>query len=85
MSDPVPDTQPKTRLIWVALIVLLAIGAVAIFLNANGDADDVEPADPAVTTQQERLNEPLPQPGEPNATEQQMDASEPAAGQTPAQ
>lgn len=82
MSDPVPDTQPKTRWIWVVLIVLLAIGAVAIYLNANGDTDTVELADPAVTTQQERLNEPLPQPGEPNATEQELNDAQPAASDT---
>ncbi|MCP9221586.1 hypothetical protein MKP08_02335 [Erythrobacter sp. LQ02-29] len=83
MSDPVPDSTPKTRWIWVALIVLLAVGVVAIYFNADGDTDDVELADSAVTTQQERLNQDLPQPGEPNATEQQMDQPVTAA-ETPA-
>ena len=46
MTDPVPDTKPHTRWMWVGIIVLLAVAAVIMFLNPDGDetveVDDTE-------------------------------------------
>ena len=60
MSDPVPDTKaPGTRWLWVAVIVVLAIAAVIFFLNADGDEDIETIPDEAITTTEERLNQPI--------------------------
>lgn len=65
MSDPVPDTKaPRTRWMWVGVIVLLAVVFVIFLLNADGDEDLEEVPDYAVTTQEERLNTDLPLAGE---------------------
>ncbi len=59
MSDPVADTKPKTRWMWVGVIVLLAVAAVIMFINPDGDEDLETVPDYAVTTQEERLNQPI--------------------------
>ena len=53
-NDDVIETKSKSKWFWLAAIVLLAVAAVIVFLNADGD----EPAlpDSATTTQEERLN-----------------------------
>lgn len=50
MNDPVPDTNPSTRWIWVALIVVLAVALIVWLANPAGDpADsDITEADPSV-------------------------------------
>tara|TARA_B100000678_G_scaffold247886_1_gene221394 strand:+ start:316 stop:810 length:495 start_codon:yes stop_codon:yes gene_type:complete len=53
-NDDVIETKSKSKWFWLAAIVLLAVAAVIVFLNADGD--DPAPADNAVTTQQERLD-----------------------------
>ena len=40
MSDAVPDSNPPTRWLWVALLVALGVAVVIIFFNPEGDADD---------------------------------------------
>ena len=53
-NDDVIEGKSKSKWFWLAAIVLLAVAAVIVFLNADGD----EPAlsDNAVTTQEERLD-----------------------------
>ena len=52
-DDDVIQTKGSSKWLWVGVIVLLAVGAVIIFLNADGDEPDLP--DSAVTTQEERL------------------------------
>ena len=59
MTDPVPDTKPHTRWMWVGIIVLLAVAAVIMFLNPDGDETVETIPDAAITTQEERLNQPI--------------------------
>lgn len=47
MTDPVPDSRPPTRWLWVVLIVLLAVALVIVFLNPTGDAEEDAAADVA--------------------------------------
>ena len=55
INDDAPIQQTGTsKWLWVGVIVVLAIAAVIIFLNADGE--DPELPDSAVTTQEERLN-----------------------------
>ena len=42
MSDAVPDSNPPTRWLWVALLVALGVAVVIIFFNPEGDADALE-------------------------------------------
>ena len=53
-NDDVIETKSKSKWFWLAAIVLLAVAAVIVFLNADGD--DPALTDNAVTTQEERLN-----------------------------
>ena len=53
-NDDVIEKGRGSKWFWVAIIVLLAVGAVIIFLNADGDEPELP--DSAVTTQEERLN-----------------------------
>ena len=53
-NDDVIETKSKSKWFWLAAIVLLAVAAVIVFLNADGD--DPALSDNAVTTQEERLN-----------------------------
>jgi len=53
-NDDVIEKGSGSKWLWVAIIVLLAVGAVIIFLNADGDEPELP--DSAVTTQEERLN-----------------------------
>tara|TARA_B100000678_G_C18027605_1_gene429347 strand:- start:25 stop:354 length:330 start_codon:yes stop_codon:yes gene_type:complete len=55
LNDDAPiQKSGSSKWLWVGVIVVLAIAAVIIFLNADGD--DPELPDSAVTTQEERLN-----------------------------
>ncbi len=58
MANPNDDApiqkQGTSKWLWVAVIVVLAIAAVIVFLNADGDEPDLP--DSAVTTQEERLD-----------------------------
>ena len=53
-NDDVIQKKGSSKWLWLAVIVVLAVAAVIVFLNADGD----EPAlpDSATTTQEERLN-----------------------------
>lgn len=51
-DDPI-QKQGTSKWLWVGVIVVLAIAAVIIFLNADGDDPDLP--DSAVTTTEERL------------------------------
>jgi len=53
-NDDVIETKSKSKWFWLAAIVLLAVAAVIVFLNADGD--DPALSDNAVTTQEERLD-----------------------------
>ena len=53
-NDDVIETKSKSKWFWLAAIVLLAVAAVIVFLNAHGD--DPALSDNAVTTQEERLD-----------------------------
>ena len=60
MTDPIPDTKaPRTRWMWVAVIVVLAVASVIFFLNADGDEEIETVPDYATTTTEERLNQDL--------------------------
>lgn len=52
-DEPI-QKQGTSKWLWVGVIVVLAIAAVIIFLNADGDEPELP--DSAVTTQEERLN-----------------------------
>ena len=55
LNDDAPiQKSGSSKWLWFGVIVVLAIAAVIIFLNADGD--DPELPDSAVTTQEERLN-----------------------------
>ena len=55
LNDDEPiQKQGTSKWLWVGVIVVLAIAAVIIFLNADGDEPELP--DSAVTTQEERLN-----------------------------
>ena len=55
VNDDAPIQQKgSSKWLWVGVIVVLAIAAVIIFLNADGDQPELP--DSAVTTQEERLN-----------------------------
>ncbi|RDS78545.1 hypothetical protein DL238_04700 [Alteriqipengyuania lutimaris] len=55
MNDDAPiQKQGTSKWLWVAVIVVLAIAAVIVFLNADGEDPDLP--DSAVTTQEERLD-----------------------------
>ena len=61
MTDPVPDTKtPRTRWMWVGVIALLAVVAVIMFINPDGDESLETIPDHAITTQEERINRPYP-------------------------
>ncbi|KPM24569.1 hypothetical protein AAJ72_02095 [Citromicrobium sp. RCC1885] len=53
-DDDAIQKNGSSKWLWFAVIVVLAVAAVIVFLNADGD----EPAlpDSATTTQEERLN-----------------------------
>ena len=53
-NDDVIETKSKSKWFWLAAIVFLAVAAVIVFLNADGD--DPALSDNAVTTQEERLD-----------------------------
>lgn len=53
-DDDVIQKSGSSKWLWVGVIVLLAVAAVIVFLNADGDDPDLP--DSAVTTQEERLN-----------------------------
>lgn len=53
-DDDVIQKSGSSKWLWVGVIVVLAIAAVIIFLNADGDEPDLP--DSATTTQEERLN-----------------------------
>jgi len=53
-NDDVIETKSKSKWFWLVAIVLLAVAAVIVFLNADGD--DPALSDNAVTTQEERLD-----------------------------
>ena len=53
-NDDVIEGKSKSKWFWVAAIVLLAVAAVIVFLNADGE--DPALSDNAVTTQEERLD-----------------------------
>ncbi|KWV95057.1 hypothetical protein [Erythrobacter sp. AP23] len=60
MTDPVPDTKaPRTRWMWVGVIALLAVVAVIMFINPDGDESLETIPDHAITTQEERINQPI--------------------------
>lgn len=72
MTDPVPDTKaPRTRWMWVGVIALLAVVAVIMFLNPDGDESLETIPDHAITTQEERINQPIDinEPGEESVDE----------------
>ncbi|GAB5348477.1 hypothetical protein [Alteriqipengyuania sp. 357] len=55
LNDDAPiQEKGSSKWLWVGVIVVLAIAAVIIFLNADGDEPELP--DSAVTTQEERLN-----------------------------
>lgn len=78
MSDPVPDTNPSTRWLWVGLIVFLAIALVIVLLNADGDEELETIPDHAITTQEERLNTDLDLAGEEERAREMVNGVEPA-------
>ncbi|QYJ07562.1 hypothetical protein [Qipengyuania flava] len=59
MTDPVPNPNPTTRWLWVGVIALLAVVAVIMFLNPDGDESLETIPDSAITTQEERINQPI--------------------------
>lgn len=54
-NDDVIQKKGSSKWLWLAVIVVLAVAAVIVFLNADGD-DPATLPDSATTTQQERLN-----------------------------
>ena len=56
MTDSVPDSNPPTRWLWVALLVLLGVAVVIIFFNPEGDADDAVTDTTASVEAEERLD-----------------------------
>lgn len=71
MTDPVPNPNPMTRWLWVGVIALLAVVAVIMFLNPDGDESLETIPDAAITTQEERINQPIDinEPGEESVDE----------------
>lgn len=53
-NDDVIQKKGSSKWLWFAVIVVLAVAAVIVFLNADGDEPTLP--DSATTTQEERLN-----------------------------